>query len=109
MSINLLFTQMPLVQQITHVEQAHPELQQMIAREVAAEELREQRDQIQKTEPQDDLSAVHKDASHGGSASPEGHRGRKHHAAQSDDTQEQEHPLEAGKAPWAGNIINVEI
>ncbi len=104
MSINLLFSQIPLVGEISGTMQATPEVQQSIMNQAAAEVTGLQREQIQKSEKQDGANAVDEHGSGGGRPKPQKDaQNRKKQAAE----ETEEKPL--SKTPFTGNLINRRI
>lgn len=109
MSVNInlpvLFSQLPHVGQVVGAEQANPEVQQTLMREMAQEARKLEREQIQKTGESEDSKSI-KDREAGGQDAGGGPgRRRKRQAKQA----EEEPKPEVKKSPWSGNIIDSRI
>ncbi len=105
MSINLLFTQIPLVGEISGAMQAAPDVQQSIMNQAANDVSGQQREQVQKNEKQDGANAVDARGSGGGAQArnkKDGKRRRKQPA-------EEETEQALAKTPFMGNLINRRI
>ncbi len=105
MSINLLFTQIPLVGEISGAMQAAPEVQQSIMNQAANEVSGQQREQVQKNEKQDGADVVDAHGG-GGGAQAETEQERKRRKKQPA-KEEAEEAL--AKTPFMGNLINTRI
>jgi len=105
-NINLpvLLAQLPHLSKLSSAEQFHPEAQAAFTEQLAKEAREKERQQVQKTEPQEKPAAVKDDkgGSGGGRYAPGERKG-----GQPKEEPEREQ-LEA-RSPWAGNIVNTKV
>ena len=104
-NINLpvLLAQLPHLSRLSSVEQFHPEAQAVLMEQLAKEARDKERQQVQKTDPQDKAIAVKEDSGRSGGRrhAPGKRKGR----APVEDAQEQT----SVASPWAGNIVNTKV
>ncbi len=100
---NLPLTIAPMghVERLTHEAQTHPDLQQAAAQQAAAESLRHDRDQVQKTTK-----------SEGGKIHPDAEKKKEnpdHESGPRQEAQGEEHEEPHKGNPWSGNLLDVKI
>lgn len=100
---NLPLTIAPMghVERLTHEAQTHPELQQAAAQQAAAESLRHDRSQVQKTTK-----------SEGGKINPDAEKKKEnpdHESGPRQEAQGEEHEETHKGNPWSGNLLDVKI
>ena len=100
---NLPLTIAPMghVERLTHEAQTHPELQQAAAQRAAAEALRHDRSQVQKTTK-----------SEGGKINPDAENKKKdpdHDSSPQQEAQGEGHEETHKGNPWSGNLLDVKI
>ena len=103
--------QMGLVEKIVEMEQNHPQVQQLVSQETAAQELKKQSTQVPKIENSEPGKKI-RDREAGQQGKKQHASGKKGHAAEEDPSAEENAapetmPHEAN--PWAGHIVNVKI
>jgi len=103
MSINLLITQLPYVEQMAQTQVGHPEAMQALAQEQAAEQVKRDREQVPKADPEDPAHGVNEDG--GGAGRQETSARHPQHGPPPEEPAESE----PQPNPWAGNIVNVKI
>ncbi|MDY7001829.1 MAG: hypothetical protein SVS15_08630 [Thermodesulfobacteriota bacterium] len=104
-TINLpvLLAQLPHLSKLSSAEQFHPEAQAAFTEQLAREARDKERQQVQKTDPQEKLVAV-KDEGGGSGGGRHASGERKEKKPQ----EEMEEQVQA-RSPWAGNIVNTKV
>jgi hypothetical protein len=100
-SLPLIIAPMGHIERLTHEAQTHPQLQQAAAQQAAAESLRHDRSQVQKT-----------NKSEGGKINPDAEKKKENPDQDSPTPQEAKdgnHKETHKSNPWSGNLLNVKI
>lgn len=104
-SINLpvLLAQLPHLQELAGAEKARPETQAAFSEQLVAEKQKEEKDQVQKVEEQDKLSAAGErpGRERPGRQDPKRRKPKPEQPEEDDDSR--------SSSPWAGNILNLKV
>lgn len=105
--ITTSIAQMPNVQGLAGAQLTHPEAQQVFAAQMAQQALKEQMQQVQKTEKDAGSTAIKADEErrHGQEHHP-GRDDKKHRGSGQEDGKES---AGASGSPWLGHLINRKI
>ena len=107
-SLPLPLVQMGHVEKLAEAAQNHPQVQQQILQETAAQALREQNSQVPATDETEE--PLLKDLGDRQEKKRRGRRGSRAKKAGTTEKEETSSPSGSpGGNPWAGNIINVKI
>ena len=102
-NLPVLIMQLPHVQQMAHGEHGHPEMQQVLAQQIAKEQLKEETKQVPVTDPSQSPNSVDKDG--GGQAKQHARPQDRRDHAPAEPVPTEPHT----DSPWAGNIIDQKI
>ncbi len=105
-SIPTLVNQLPYAQTILNAELLQPQMQQVLAGQLALQRLQKEHSQIQKTEESAESKKIQRDKEKEGNGQAFQHAMSDHNDNPPDENGESTSKY---AAPWSGNIVNIRI